>query len=448
MIARTAPLVSLRRALLSLVGGPLVGLLAILMLLAFGLHEPDRRVGPLPPPVTEDAVQVESFLRTLQQIGRSPDRTGDVDITVDALNGMLRVLARTHSDLSGVARIDEAGALAVDVSLRPPWGDRLGWLNLSAAIPAYDGRLRIGALRVGRLSLPPGPLLAALAWDLDRRFGPGTGAQALTGLPRLAIEGDRLTWSVAMPADSDRHLTRATVIELYGRRLPSRTEVARFVALLDGAQMRGELPTEGSFLPWLLAMLDHAAEIAETGDGELETALIAGFMALNQMCGSVHFRNLLLPPRAPGEADVAVRGRGCHNASLRGRVDLRRHFLTAATIKMMSDRSVAIGAGEAKELADMRGAGYDFTDIAANNSGIRLATLIGGMSPAQLRALRDRIGSEEDVMISIAGIPGEMRPAAFRYRFGDLDSPAYREMIAIIEARIDALPIHAAGQGG
>lgn len=425
-----------------------MGLLFAVAVLVFGLHDPEPRVGPLPPPVSADAAVTRDFLRTLQRVARSPDRSGDIQVTIAELNGMLRVLGRARPDLAGTARLDDAGRLRLDVSLRPPWGDGLGWLNLSAAIPAYEGRLRIAALRVGRVSLPPGPVLAALARGADLRFGPGAGAQALDGLPRLAIEGDRLTWAVVMPAESERHLTRAAVTELYGRRLPTRTEVGDVVAALDAAQIRGELPTEGSFLPWLLAMFDHAAARAEAGDGDLDTALIAGFMALNQMCGSVHFRNMLLPPRMQGEADIAVRGRGCHNASLRGRVDLRRHFLTAATIKMMSDRSVAVGAGEAKELVDMFYAGYDFTDIAANNSGIRLATRIDGLSPDQLRALRDRIDSEEDVMVSIAGIPGEMRPAAFRYRFGDLDSPAYREMMDIIEARIDALPIHAAGQGG
>ena len=425
-----------------------MGLLVAVALVFFGLHEPERRVGPLPPPTTEDAAYTRIVLLTLEHIGRQPERSGDLLGTLDEFNGLFRLLARTHPWLAGQLRLD-SDALHLDASLRPPWGDRLGWLNVSAVIPAYEDGLRLRSLRVGRLALPPAATLRLVTWGVDRQLGEGTAEQALAVLPWLEIEDDRITWGIAMPAGSERHLSRAGITEFYGRELPTRTEVGRFVTVLDAAALRGDLPTEGSFLPWLNAMFDQALEMAEADDGNLDRALIAGFMALNLMCGSGRrYGSLLLPPRAPGEGDIRIAGRGCHRASLRNRADLRQHFVTAATIKMMSDRSVAVGAGEAKELVDLLYAGYDFTDIAANNSGIRLATIIGDMSPDQLRALRARIGSEEDVMISIAGIPGEMRPAAFRYRFGDLDSPAYREMIDIIEARIDALPIHAAGQGG
>ena len=424
-----------------------MGLLVAVALVFFGLHEPERRVGPLPPPTTEDAAYTRIVLLTLEHIGRQPERSGDLLGTLDEFNGLFRLLARTHPWLAGQLRLD-SDALHLDASLRPPWGDRLGWLNVSAVIPAYEDGLRLRSLRVGRLALPPAATLRLVTWGVDRQLGEGTAEQALAVLPWLEIEDDRITWGIAMPAGSERHLSRAGITEFYGRELPTRTEVGRFVTVLDAAALRGDLPTEGSFLPWLNAMFDQALEMAEADDGNLDRALLAGFMALNQMCGSVHFRNMLLPPRAEGEGNISMQGRGCHKATLRDRVDLRRHFLTAATIKKISDRAVAVGAGEAKELFDMLYSGYDFTDIAANNSGIRLATLLTGISAEQLRSFAARIRGEDDVMISIAGIPGVMSQSAFRYRFGELDSPRYREMMDVIESRIDALPIHAAAQDG
>lgn len=184
-----------------------------------------------------------------------------------------------------------------------------------------------------------------------------------------------------------------------------------------------------------------------TAADDPERALIAGLMALNYLCGSDHFVKFFLPPRNAEEAPLPPRDGICQELTLRGRVDLRRHFLTAATLRVLSERGPAVVAGEAKELHDSIRGAFDFTDIAANNSGIRFATLLLDTPSSDWPALRDRIVTDGDVLVALDGIPGEMRRAEFRNRFGGLDSPAYAAMLAEIEARIDALPIHAAGGG-
>jgi hypothetical protein len=192
-------------------------------------------------------------------------------------------------------------------------------------------------------------------------------------------------------------------------------------------------------------LIDRAAAEAE---GDAERALIAGLMALNYLCGSDRFVQLFLPPRSGQEAPLPPRRGACGEPTLRGRVDLRRHFLTAATLRVVSERGPAVVTGEAKELHDSIRGFFDFTDIAANNSGIRFASLMLQTPPGDWPALRDRIATDGDVLIALDGIPGEMRRDEFRARFGGLDSPAYDAMLAEIEARIDALPIHAASGGG
>ena len=60
---------------------------------------------------------------------------------------------------------------------------------------------------------------------------------------------------------------------------------------------------------------------------------------------------------------------------MRDRHDSRLHFITAAALKAASNRGFAVGVGEFKELYDSLSGdnGFDFTDLAANNSGIRLS---------------------------------------------------------------------------
>ena len=65
----------------------------------------------------------------------------------------------------------------------------------------------------------------------------------------------------------------------------------------------------------------------------------------------------------------------CSRLTLNDRIDSRRHFTTAAAIQAASNRNVSVSVGEFKELNDSLHGGFDFTDMAANNSGIRMANL-------------------------------------------------------------------------
>ena len=52
--------------------------------------------------------------------------------------------------------------------------------------------------------------------------------------------------------------------------------------------------------------------------------------------------------------------------------------------------------------------------------------------------------SENDVIIPFDGIPQLMPEAEFKARFGNVESEAYKEMIAQIEQKIRALDLHMA----
>jgi hypothetical protein len=64
--------------------------------------------------------------------------------------------------------------------------------------------------------------------------------------------------------------------------------------------------------------------------------------------------------------------------------------------------------------------------------------------PEDWPALIARLRAESDILPRLQGLPGRMTGAAFDARFGTIDSPAYRAVLDEIEARIDALPLHAA----
>ncbi|KGK40958.1 hypothetical protein LH51_18600 [Nitrincola sp. A-D6] len=126
---------------------------------------------------------------------------------------------------------------------------------------------------------------------------------------------------------------------------------------------------------------------------------------------------------------------------------MRRHFITAAAIQAISNRGVSVSAGEFKELLDSIGSGrhsgFDFTDIVANNSGIRLSNRMMATSADQWPKLLELIQTDADLVTSLDGIPERMPREEFERQYGDVDSDEYAEMIERIEARIGRLPLHA-----
>ena len=104
-------------------------------------------------------------------------------------------------------------------------------------------------------------------------------------------------------------------------------------------------------------------------------------------------------------------------------------------------RPLADAIGLFKEVDDARvGSGFSFNDIAAGRAGVRFAGLAAA-SPRQLQAVLAAGMAEGDVMPEVADLPEFMTQAEFQRRFGGIGSPAYADMMARIEARLDAMPL-------
>ena len=152
----------------------------------------------------------------------------------------------------------------------------------------------------------------------------------------------------------------------------------------------------------------------------------------------------MVGPLGVGTSEVSRDWRTeCSRLTLNDRIDSRRHFTTAAAIQAASNRNVSVSVGEFKELSDSLGRGFDFTDMAANNSGIRMANLFMATPVGDWSRLIARIEAEEDVIVPYDDIPQILSREAFSAQFGEIDSDRYLEMLHLIETKIDALALHA-----
>lgn len=398
------------------------------------------------PPTPEDAVSTRDLARRLRSVTEaSVDAPADpvLEVPLDKLNGALRFAARAIPGLRADAWI-ENGLLRVQASAPMPLLPNLGWINVEAVIPSFDGGIRLHSLRVGKLDLEPAFALRLVAWTMNMRFGSQAGDRLLASVPKLDVDADLVTLTLAMNGNERRSLTRAALGSLRGAKMPDAALIeAQYLALREAIDA-GQLQQEGSIVPYLRFVLTQSLEQAGGEAEALSSQFTAGILALNQACGARDFRLLISRLIEELRPDARTWKAGCGGVTLAGRNDSKLHFITSAAIKAISTRDVSLSVGEFKELIDSDEAGgYDFTDIVADNAGTRLAERMMAAPPAAWPELIARIVQESDVIPSYEEIPGRLKRPDFEARFGQVDSSAYRTQVAEIEARIDALTLHA-----
>lgn len=418
------------------------GLAAFTLIVAFGaailallVLDTRPRVRPAGPPDAAAAAQaraVASSLQALLEDGGERWTASEAE-----LNGALASAARVIPGLFGRSTVgtDETG---VDLSLAAPKLPWKLWVNLRLALGASEQGLRVTEARVGRLPLPPGLVLPVARSLSDAVLGDKLGTRAIKGIEAVRMDGDRLEVTLDLPRPARRAIYAGVRDQLRAWTGGSdRALIYTFLNAYPYAARRGALPRQGSALPYLRYTLQLAAML----EGEAADVMQSALFALALYCGDERFGlaiGVALSDRLGG-------GRNrCRRLTLDGREDLRQHFTLAAGLYAASARDATFGLGELKELLDSNegGSGFSFDDIAADLAGARFAEVLLQGSREEWLLRLAAMGGEPDVLPSLDGLPSGMTEAGFKARFGSVDDPRYRAMIAEIERRIDALPLY------
>lgn len=127
------------------------------------------------------------------------------------------------------------------------------------------------------------------------------------------------------------------------------------------------------------------------------------------------------------------------------RIDIPQHFIASALLATVDAALLGQHLGEDKELGDAeQGSGFSFVDLAADRVGTRFGQLAIA-SPKQARELQWRMAVVKDyteVIPDIRGLPEQMDSYTFNHQYGGAGSRLYRDMIAEIDERIDALALY------
>lgn len=409
-------------------------LVAIPAILGMMLLQSKPIVRSMSAPTSNDVVGARALAQASRQAA------GPLVATETQLNSVIRLVSRFMPGFRGelmVARTDVEGKVSIPV----PYSGETLWLNISATMPEFNQSLSLSSVMLGRISLPP-----SLALEIGRRganlvIGGGFGDRLVKAASSMVIEEDRLILDTGFNRVGRDGIMLELLGTLRGSELPSPDEIDRYYKMIRKAMDNGVLPNEGSYFPYLQFTLEAALEGSRTEGGP--NAFTSAMFALTYACGAKDFS--LVVGEILGRDQVTGQNwtTDCSKLTLNGRIDTRRHFTTAAALQAASNRGFSIIVGELKELHDIvKSGGFDFTDIAANNSGIRMAHRFMSSPLQSWPILLERLRSEREVIISFDDIPQIMLEQQFVASIGTIDSREYYTMIDRIEAKIDKLPLH------
>lgn len=352
-----------------------------------------------------------------------------------ARDGRLYVLQASADDLQWLAQqAARLGGGAARVQLAPghaqlqlslPW--RRFWLN--AVVDLGDSATRPVLLRaqLGQLVLPgvlAEPLLALALRLADPPQGDWPGWHQV-------LQGTR--WQ------ADRGLVvyrwRADIPGRVADRLVPAPQLARLRAYHDAldALVRAQ-PGSQDLSALLVPLLGLARERSgpghDAGDAAAENR--AALLVLATHVTGRPLRTLL--PAARAWPRIPQRG-----VSLAGRPDFPLHFMVSAALAAEGSGPLSDALGLVKEVSDARqGSGFSFNDIAVNRAGTRL----GELAVRAPRRLQAALASPVQLLPDVADLPEFLPEAEFVARYGGIGAPAYRAMLADIEARVAALPLY------
>ena len=203
------------------------------------------------------------------------------------------------------------------------------------------------------------------------------------------------------------------------------------------ASLQGEgIGRRGELTPLLTRMFAVAADRSRTTDPVVEhRAMLAVLAAWATGRG---MDKLVAPDRQTGRPKPFA-------LKLDKRLDFGQHFLTSAALVAAGSDTVSDAIGLYKEVADSKhGSGFSFTDLAADRVGTRFGQLATGSRDSAV-ALQKAFAagmSESDYFPHASDLPQGMTAEQFAQQYGEIGSPAYREVEREIEQRISSCKLY------
>jgi hypothetical protein len=384
---------------------------------------------------SRDYDRAEKLVRRAQFALADPGLSTTISANQFDLDSLATFLARSLEGLTGDVRVLPDGTgVRVAASYRTPPNPIGRYVNLGVTVRPSRTGLDVAALDLGRIHL--GPKLARPVINLVASLvlGPKLGTDVLDSVKGLTIADQWVTLTIRPDATiEDRFKERVTDVAVAARP-PAVAAYYRRIMQIAADQDPFRQVAFVTYVQPLLAMAEERSKqsdpVTEMHGVVFALALYFGGDRLDRL------REALLPRDL-----AATRPPEAENVVVRGRHDHVQHFIVSAAFTLSGGVGFTTTIGEAKEFDDLMRGGSDFSfqDIAADRTGITFARLAETPGGARfLESLGDQPLSESLFFPVVSDLPDGMPPAQFDATYHDIESPAFKAMLADIDRRIEA----------
>ncbi len=399
------------------------------MLVFFGISDkPDIPVGWTP--TRDDITRAKKILHEGSKT--KPDKIGTIELSEADLNLAANYLLNRYSKSAAKIELKD-NMLRFTVSMTLPENKLGHYVNISFRL-GNDDDSELPALtkfKAGKLLLPA--KFAAFVIDNIIRYTSLNEYFILATRPIKTVTIDQQKISLAYYSSKETLIQARNFLvqsddnpklDIYQRKL------AEIIATHD--------PEWRLSLADLLKPLFELAYQRSTLENAIEENKMA-IMAINNYVNNKESRKFQSSPTPKLTTERR------YSTFLYKRIDLAQHFIGSAALTASLNGQLAQVAGEEKELSDAkRGSGFSFIDLAADKAGTRFGETATS-SPESARKIQkamSEIQDYSDFMPDPRDLPEHMNEAEFKRRYQSIDSPAYQEVLKLIDARIAETPIY------
>ncbi len=376
-----------------------------------------------------DLAWVKSLFQKHDPRRQTPDVIQTIRLDENELNRLLNYAVELRR-VSGIAAELTPGQATLTATLTVPSNPFGKYLNVTADVAEAPDGMRIESMQLGSLPVPAA--LADRGMRLVHRWlrRDATYAALADAFSRVNFEENQATLDYRWRPELLTHIERKSaelliapedqaLMLLYADRLE---------ALLKPRPHGSTLPL-AQVMPALFAwpLQDKARAAAENRAALTALAAYLAGISLPRLLES-DSRSIRRAPRVL--------------LSLHGRRDFAEHFAISAALSVNGGSRLANAIGLIKEEEDAgRGSGFSFTDLAVDRAGVRLGERALGSDAAQVRTTLAAARGDAALLPDFRDLPEFMPQAEFDRRFGPIGGPRYQQVIARIDARLNAHPL-------
>jgi len=361
----------------------------------------------------------------------------EVKVSQADLEAIMAIASHTFDGATFDGRITPFG---VRVSISQKINFQLGesYLNFHCFfIPSFD-QIELDNCALGDLPIPGVLIRLFVHLGVSTLFGSDVNDTIFELVDNAIINNNEITLTANKKADLKTQVNDSlkgfgTVIKAVSL---TKSIDAKLVELYIH-EIKSFDPTQKS-LAYYIGQTFQLVKTRVTSNGDAENEGTAALWAIIIVYGNANFGKYI-------GVEYDTSDRLLISATLRGRQDLRLHFLYSAFLEQMGQVKVANRIGELKELLDTstNGSGYSFPDLAADKAGAILSEKLGESNEIAFKIIEKIANTNDENLFFpfIHDLPEGYNLSEFKQIIGSVNSKTYKKLENEIDKRIRNLAV-------